>query len=203
MATDGVLPELDGVLPDLLPDKDKVYFNDYSTLVQQQGMLGDSVRTSLYQFAMLENKADFEGKRVVDVGAGSGVLSFFAEQAGAAKVFAVEASGVAEKAKKLVAANGLASKIEVVNKRVEEVELDEKVRAPESRTRLSTGLSTRAREPAARAWEGHARARTAKRRHTALPIPPPSFRAGGRPRLGASGHRAGQRAHARELPRRA
>ena len=33
----------------LLPDKDKVYYNEYSTLVQQQGMLQDHVRTSIYQ----------------------------------------------------------------------------------------------------------------------------------------------------------
>ena len=43
-----VLPT--GVAPDVLPDKDKVYFNDYATLIQQQGMLQDTVRTSLYQF---------------------------------------------------------------------------------------------------------------------------------------------------------
>ena len=63
-----VLPAVDGVTPELLPDKDRVYYNDYSTLVQQQDMLQDQVRTSLYQFAMLENKADFKGKSVLDVG---------------------------------------------------------------------------------------------------------------------------------------
>ena len=47
-----------------------MYFNDYATLVQQQGMLQDSVRTSVYQFAVLENKTDFKDKVVVDVGAG-------------------------------------------------------------------------------------------------------------------------------------
>ena len=77
-SADVVLPALDGVTPDLLPDKDRVYYNDYSTLVQQQGMLQDSVRTSLYQFAMLENTSDFNGQTVLDVGAGTGILSFFA-----------------------------------------------------------------------------------------------------------------------------
>ena len=38
-----VLPT--GVAPEVLPDKDKVYFNDYATLIQQQGMLQDTVRT--------------------------------------------------------------------------------------------------------------------------------------------------------------
>ena len=110
-----------------MPDKDKMYFNDYSTLVQQQGMLQDQVRTSIYQFAILENAADFRGKRVLDVGAGTGILSFFAARAGSARVFAVEASGMARHAEQLAAANGLAGEVSVLNQRVEDVELDERV----------------------------------------------------------------------------
>jgi len=123
----GVLPAIDGLVADVLPDKDKMYFNDYSTLVQQQGMLQDQVRTSIYQFAILENAADFRGKRVLDVGAGTGILSFFAARAGAARVFAVEASGMARHAEQLAAANGLAGEVSVLNQRVEDVELDERV----------------------------------------------------------------------------
>lgn len=46
----------------------------------------DFVRTSTYQKAILANLHDFGGKVILDVGAGSGILSFFAQQAGAAKV---------------------------------------------------------------------------------------------------------------------
>ena len=121
------MPAFDGATPEMLPDKDKIYFNDYATLVQQQGMLQDHVRTSVYQFAVYENKDDFRGKRVLDVGAGTGILSFFCAKAGAAHVYAVEASGMALKAEKLAAGNGLKDTVTVLNQRVEDVRLDERV----------------------------------------------------------------------------
>ena len=42
----------------------------------------------------------------MDVGAGSGILSLFAAQAGAKKVYAIEASKSAENARRLIKANG-------------------------------------------------------------------------------------------------
>lgn len=62
-------------------------------------MMQDYVRTSTYQRAFLVNEVDFKDKVVLDVGAGSGILSFFAVQAGAKKVYAVEASSMAQHAK--------------------------------------------------------------------------------------------------------
>jgi len=41
-------------------------------------MLMDEVRTSQYRNAILNNKLDFKDKIVMDVGAGSGILSLFA-----------------------------------------------------------------------------------------------------------------------------
>jgi 2-polyprenyl-3-methyl-5-hydroxy-6-metoxy-1,4-benzoquinol methylase len=40
----------------------------------------DVTRTGTYYSAILDNRADFEGKTVMDVGAGSGILSLFAAQ---------------------------------------------------------------------------------------------------------------------------
>ncbi len=68
------------------------YFQFYGYLSQQQNMMQDYIRTSTYQRAILANMTDFRDKVVLDVGAGSGILSFFAQQAGARKVFAVEGS---------------------------------------------------------------------------------------------------------------
>jgi len=59
-------------------------------------MMQDYIRTETYQRSMLSNVSDFANKVVLDVGAGSGILSFFAVQAGAKKVYAVEASNMAK-----------------------------------------------------------------------------------------------------------
>ena len=79
---------------------------------------------------MLENRNDFQGKTVLDVGAGSGILSFFAARAGAKKVYAVEASGMAVKAAKLAKGNGLDGVVEVLHQKVEDVQLKERVDGP-------------------------------------------------------------------------
>ncbi|KAF7250506.1 Histone-arginine methyltransferase CARM1, partial [Varanus komodoensis] len=72
------------------------YFQFYGCLSQQQNMMQDFVRTATYHRAILQNHIDFKDKVVLDVGCGSGILSFFAVQAGARKVYAVEASSVAK-----------------------------------------------------------------------------------------------------------
>ncbi|XP_063962958.1 histone-arginine methyltransferase CARM1-like isoform X2 [Lytechinus pictus] len=103
------------------------YFQFYGYLSQQQNMMQDYIRTSTYQKAMLTNHEDFKDKVVLDVGAGSGILSFFAIQAGARKVYAIEASSISEQAKQLVKANNLANRITVVPGKVEEVTIPEQV----------------------------------------------------------------------------
>ncbi|KAL3289938.1 hypothetical protein HHI36_023321 [Cryptolaemus montrouzieri] len=103
------------------------YFQFYGYLSQQQNMLQDFVRTYTYQRAILCNLNDFKDKVVLDVGAGSGILSFFAAQAGAKRIYAVEASTMAHFAQKLVEANNLKDLIKVIPGKIEEVELPEKV----------------------------------------------------------------------------
>ncbi|KAG0561597.1 hypothetical protein KC19_9G076700 [Ceratodon purpureus] len=105
----------------------KMYFHYYGQLLHQQNMMQDYVRTGTYYAAVIENHVDFHDKVVVDVGAGSGILSLFAAQAGAKHVYAVEASAMAEYARKLIAGNHpLSQRITVIHGKVEEIELPEK-----------------------------------------------------------------------------
>uniref|UniRef100_A0A6Q2XK02 Histone-arginine methyltransferase CARM1 n=1 Tax=Esox lucius TaxID=8010 RepID=A0A6Q2XK02_ESOLU len=103
------------------------YFQFYGCLSQQQNMLQDYLRTATYQKAILLNEADFKDKIVLDVGSGSGILSFFAIQAGAKRVYAVEASPVDTFAEMLVKSNRLSDRIIVLSGRIEEVSCPEEV----------------------------------------------------------------------------
>ncbi|CAB4055803.1 CARM1 [Lepeophtheirus salmonis] len=103
------------------------YFQFYGYLSQQQNMMQDYIRTSTYQKAILSNLSDFRDKVVLDVGAGSGILSFFAQQAGARKVYAVEGSSIAKFADKLVKQNKVDNVIQVIPGKIEEIELLEPV----------------------------------------------------------------------------
>ncbi|XP_039979070.1 histone-arginine methyltransferase CARM1-like [Xiphias gladius] len=93
----------------------------HSCLSQQQSLLQDYLRTATYQRAMLVNETDFRDKVVLDVGCGSGILSFFAIQAGATRVYAVESSPMAKYTQILVQSNSLSERIRVLKGEVEEV----------------------------------------------------------------------------------
>ena len=74
-------------------------------------MLSDDVRTMTYATFILSNPSVFRDAVVLDVGCGTGILSLFAARAGAKKVFAVDASNIADKAEEIVKANGYADVI--------------------------------------------------------------------------------------------
>ncbi|WJX72824.1 class I-like SAM-binding methyltransferase super [Trifolium repens] len=68
------------------------YFCTYSFLYHKKEMLSDRVRMDAYFNAVLENKHQFKDKVVLGVGAGSGIFTIWSAQAGARKVYAVEAT---------------------------------------------------------------------------------------------------------------
>ncbi|KAG8961698.1 hypothetical protein FRC03_005061 [Tulasnella sp. 419] len=84
-------------------------------------MIQDTVRTSTYNRFMLSNPAVFKDAVVMDVGCGTGILSLFAARAGAKKVFAIEASDVAEKAKEIIRDNEYEHVITVIRNKVEDL----------------------------------------------------------------------------------
>ena len=69
-------------------------------------MLTDRVRTSTYATFILSNPSLFRDAVVMDVGCGTGILSLLAARAGARRVFAVEASKIADKAEANIKASG-------------------------------------------------------------------------------------------------
>lgn len=62
----------------------------------------------------------------MDVGTGSGILAIWSAQAGARKVYAVEATKMADHARELVRANNLEGVVEVIEASIEDVNLPEK-----------------------------------------------------------------------------
>lgn len=73
------------------------------------------MRNNAYKMAIFDNKEAIQGKTVLDVGAGTGILSIFCAQAGASKVYAVEASEVFRIAEEIVKENGFQDVIQVGN----------------------------------------------------------------------------------------
>ena len=96
------------------------YFTSYENLDVHRLMLNDQPRMRSYRQAMLRNKALFQDKIVMDIGCGTGILSLFAAEAGARKVYAIEASNISLIARDIVKQNNLQNVIEVFSCQVED-----------------------------------------------------------------------------------
>jgi SAM-dependent methyltransferase len=97
----------------------------YAELDVHRTMICDRVRTDAFRRAIAEVVRP--GDVVLDVGAGSGILSIFAARAGASRVYAVEATTIAALADQLVATNGLSDIVRVLQDDAQNVELPEQV----------------------------------------------------------------------------
>ena len=98
------------------------YFGSYSHFNIHEEMLKDRARTDAYKNAIEKNRHLFEGKVVLDIGTGTGILSLFAVKYGKAKkVYAVDNADIAYFAKDIVEKNGYKDKIQVIKGKIEEV----------------------------------------------------------------------------------
>ncbi len=105
--------------------KSKDDLEEYEDLEVHRRMLRDATRTRVYQQAIFSSVKP--GDVVLDMGAGTGVLSMFAAQAGAKRVYAVERTNTAEFASQMVERNGLSDRIEIIQNDIEKVSPPEKV----------------------------------------------------------------------------
>ncbi|KAK4396936.1 protein arginine N-methyltransferase 1.1 [Sesamum angolense] len=99
------------------------YFDSYSHFGIHEEMLKDVVRTKTYQNVIYKNSFLFKDKVVLDVGAGTGILSLFCAKVGAKHVYAVECSSMADMAQEIVKLNGYSNVITVLKGKIEEIEL--------------------------------------------------------------------------------
>lgn len=79
---------------------------------QHRLMLQDFYRTLSFRNALLNHVR--KGMTVLEIGTGTGILSYFAVQAGAEHVFTIEASDLADTARDLLAHNGCQDRVTVI-----------------------------------------------------------------------------------------
>ena len=115
-------------------------------------MLVDRIRIDTFLKALMAVVRP--GDVVVDIGAGTGVLSMFAIMAGARQVYAIEEGPIGEVATQAIERNGFSDRIELVRGRSTEVELPQKGTVLVTETIGNAGL-----EEGITAWVRDAHAR--------------------------------------------
>jgi len=108
-------------------DETDGYFSGYAHFGIHHDMISDKPRTESYRDAIIQNAALIKDKIVLDLGCGTGILSMFAAQAGAAKVIGVDQSQIIFNAMAIVRENNMENKIRLVRGKIEEVSLGEPV----------------------------------------------------------------------------
>jgi precorrin-6B methylase 2 len=94
------------------PDADRAPTSGWADPVEHARMLHDERRTGDYLAALAA--AVRPNDVVLDIGTGSGVLALAAARAGARRVYAVEASDIAEVAQRVFAVNGVEDQVTLV-----------------------------------------------------------------------------------------
>ncbi|KPI89349.1 arginine N-methyltransferase type I (PRMT6) [Leptomonas seymouri] len=103
--------------------KDEQYFESYADLGVHRVMLKDRPRMEFYR-GILTDKSVVGGKVAVDVGSGSGILSCWAAQSGAAHVLSIEASSMSVIQEQVLHDNNVANKVTLIASTVEDVIAD-------------------------------------------------------------------------------
>jgi hypothetical protein len=104
-----------------------------------RGLLQDTARTNVFRYAI--RRFVTPDSVVLDLGAGSGILSFFACEAGARRVFAVDATHSADLASFLARHLGFADRIQVIHDRSTNIELPERANLLVTETLGAFGLN--------------------------------------------------------------
>jgi len=97
----------------------------YAETEVHRTMICDRIRTECFRRAI--ESVVRPGDVVLDVGAGTGILSMFAARAGAARVYAVERTTIAALAEAMAEQNGFGEVIQVIHNDLIDVELPEPV----------------------------------------------------------------------------
>jgi len=107
-------------MEELLPKVD----NWYEFLSVHKEMLEDSVRINSYKRAI--SSCVKPGDVVVDLGTGTGILAFFAVQAGASRVYAIESANIIRLAERLAVKNGMDGGIKFIQANSQRTDLPER-----------------------------------------------------------------------------